>query len=154
MKKVLLISAIITAAGVHLFAQNDRRPETLEAEIRKLDAAQADAILRKDSEALDRLCAEDFTINSPRHELVKGRNALKDLLRDGTIDYASFTREIETVLIYEKTAIVLGRETVVTNAAAAQAGQTLRRRFTNVWIMRGGRWRLTARHASIIPPAN
>ena len=154
MKKVWLISTIIIAAGVQLFAQNARRPDALEAEIRKLDAEQADAILRKDSEALDRLCAEDFTVNSPRHELVKGRDALKDLLRDGTIDYASFTREVETILIYEKTAVVMGRETIVTTPGAAQAGQSLQRRFTNVWIRRGGRWLLAARHASIIPPVN
>ena len=152
MKRILLISTIIAAAGVQLFAQNGRCPETLEAEIRKLDAAQADAILRKDFEALDRLCAEDFTTNSPRYEIVRGREALKDLLRRGAIDYASFTREIETVSIYKKTAIVMGRETVVTNAAA-QPARTLRRRFTNVWIKRGGKWLLTARHASIVPPA-
>ena len=48
----------------------------------------------------------------------------------------------------------MGRETIVTTPGAAQAGQSLQRRFTNVWIRRGGRWLLTARHASIIAPAN
>jgi hypothetical protein len=75
-------------------------------------------------------------------------------LRDGTIDYASVMREIETILIYEKTAVVMGRETVVTNGDGAQAGQILQRRFTNVWVKRGGRWLLTPRHASIVPPTN
>jgi ketosteroid isomerase-like protein len=155
LKKILLVSTLIIAAGGYFFAQNSRRPDALEQEIRKLDSAQADAIRRRDFEALDRLCAEDLTVNSPRNDLVKGLDALKDLIRLGTIDYASFTREIETVSIYEKTAVVMGRETVVTNeTAAAQAGQILRRRFTNVWVKRGGRWLLTARHASIIPPAN
>ena len=154
MKKVLLISTIIIAAGIQLFAQNGRRPDALEAEIRKLDAAQAEAILRKDFEALDRLCAKDFIVNSPRNNIVKGRDGVKELIRQGVIDYGSFTREIEMISIYEKTVIVIGREMIVTKAGAGQTEQSQLRRYTNVWIKRGGRWLLSARHASIIPPTN
>jgi hypothetical protein len=69
------------------------------------------------------------------------------LIRRGVIDYTSFAREIETVLIYEKTAIVMGRETVVANE---NPGQTVHRRYTNIWINRDGKWLLTARHANAI----
>ena len=153
MKKILLISAIIVAAGVYLFVPNARRPEPLEQEIRHLDLAEAEAILNKDFEALDRLCAEDLTVNSPRHEIVKGRAAVKDLFRRGTIDYASFRREIETVLLHEETAIVMGHEIIV-HANNGQTSPAVHRRYTNIWLKRGGQWLLTARHASIIPPAN
>ena len=36
---------------------------------------------------------------------------------------------------------------------APGAGQTLRRRYTNVWMRRNGKWLLTARQASIICPS-
>ncbi len=152
MKNTLFIVMFILASGVFALAQNSNSVEAIEREIRRLDTAAAEAILRKDFAAIDRLCAEDFTVNSPRNDLVKGREALKDLLRRGVIDYASFTREIETVLIYEKTAIVMGRETIVTNETTEKPRQTLQRRYTNIWTKKGGKWLLTARHASVIYP--
>lgn len=147
MKKTLFILTLILAAGIFASAQNGKRAEALEQEIRKLDLTAAEAILRKDFAALDRLCAEDFTVNSPRNEIVKGREGVKELIRRGVIDYNSFTREIEAVLIYEKTAIVMGRETV---AANENPGKIMHRRYTNIWTKRDGNWLLTARHANDI----
>ena len=152
MKFAFFILAIVITANVFVSAQGNDRTDALEQEIRRLDLAAAEAIRKKDFEALDKLCAEDFTTNSPRNVIVKGREALKSLLRSGVVDYASFTREIETVLIHKTTVIVMGRETVVTNETAVQPRQTLERRYTNIWIKRGGRWLLTARHASVIHP--
>ncbi|HEY0659285.1 MAG TPA: nuclear transport factor 2 family protein, partial [Pyrinomonadaceae bacterium] len=125
--------------------------DTLEQKIRKLDVAQADAVLRKDFEAFDRLCAEDFTVNNPWGDITKGRAAVKEQMRSGMISHTSFLREIESVLIYGKTAIVMGRETVVTGENSQEAGKTVRRRYTNIWMERNGKWLLTARHASVIP---
>ncbi|HEX8368151.1 MAG TPA: nuclear transport factor 2 family protein [Pyrinomonadaceae bacterium] len=135
-----------------VLAQASKRPkDTLEQKIRKLDAAQTEAILRKDFQALDELCAEDFTVNNPRGDITKGNEAVKELVRSGVINYASFVREIESVLIHEKTIIVMGRETLVPNENSPQAGQTVHRRYTNIWMKRNGKWLLTARHASLIP---
>jgi len=132
-------------------AQDSKKPkDTLEQKIRKLDIAQADAVLRKDFEAFDRLCAEDFTVNNPWGDITKGRAAVKEQMRSGIISHTSFVREIETVLIHGKTVILMGRETLVPNQNAPQAGQTVRRRYTNIWMKRNGKWLLTARHASVI----
>ncbi len=126
------------------------RNETLEQQIRRLDLSEAEAILKKDFRILDELSSNDFTTNSPRNEIVKGKEALKDLIRRGVVDYASFVREIETVLIHGKTVVTMGRETIVMSQNSPQKGQTIKRRFTNVWMKRNGKWLLTARHASII----
>jgi len=150
MKNTVFIVMFILASGVFAFAQNSNSVEAIEREIRRLETAAAEAILRKDFDALDRLCAEDFTVNSPRNDIVKGREALKDLIRSGVIDFTSFTREIETVLIYADTAVVMGHEKIVTKAGAGQTEQNQSRRYTNVWIRRGGRWLLSARHASFV----
>jgi ketosteroid isomerase-like protein len=131
------------------FAQSDNN-QTLEKQIRKLDLAEAEAILKKDFRALDELSRSDFTTNSPRNTIVKGKDELKQLMRTGVIDYASFVREIETVLIYEKTVVTMGRETIVMGETSPQKGQTVRRRYTNIWTKRNGKWLLTARHANII----
>jgi ketosteroid isomerase-like protein len=151
-KNTVFIVMFILVTGIFARAQNSDPVGAIEREIRRLDAAAAEAVLRKDFEALDRLCAEDFITNSPRNVIVKGREALKDLIRSGVIDYARFKREIETVLISADTAIVMGREMIVTKARAGQTEQNQTRRYTNIWIKKGGKWLLTARHASIIYP--
>ena len=74
------------------------------------------------------------------------------LIRNGTIDYTSFVREIETMLFHGNTVIVMGLETIQPVGKAALAGQTVRRRYTNFWMKRKGRWLLTARHANVICP--
>ncbi len=147
------LAAFLILSPTFVLAQKNfkKQKDTLEQQIRKLDAAQADAVLRKDYEAFDRLCAEDFTVNNPWGEITKGRTAVKEQMRSGKISHTSFLREIESVSIYGKTAIVMGRETVVTGANSQEAGRTVRRRYTNVWMKRNGKWLLTARHASVIP---
>lgn len=137
----MLIPAVASAQG------SKNSSNKIEEEIRRLDLAEAEAILKKDFAALDKLASADFTTNSPRNEIVRGKEELKELMRRGVINYASFEREIEAVLIYEKTVVTMGRETIVTNESAPQ---TVRRRYTNVWMKRNGKWFLTARHANII----
>ena len=134
-----------------IYAQNRKnRNETLEQQVRRLDLSEAEAILTKNFRVLDELSSNDFTTNSPRNEIVRGKEALKELIRRGVVDYASFVREIETVLIHGKTVVTMGSETIVMGQNSPQKGQTIRRRFTNVWMKRNGKWLLTARHASII----
>jgi ketosteroid isomerase-like protein len=145
------LAAFLILCPAVAIAQSSKKPkETVEQIIRRLDLAEAEAILKKDFNALDELSSADFTTNSPRNEIVKGKADLKELIRKGVIDYASFTREIEEVLIYGKTAVTMGRETVVMSQNSPQKGQTIRRRYTNIWMKRNGRWQLTARHANII----
>ncbi len=132
-------------------AQNSKKQsDSLEQEIRRLDLAEAEAIQKKDFQALDKLADQDFTTNSPRNEIVKGKEDVKELIRKGVIDYASFVREVEAVLIYEKTIVTMGRETIVMGNNSPQKGETTRRRYTNIWIKRNGKWLLTARHANVI----
>ena len=71
---------------------------------------------------------------------------------NGIIDYATFVREIEVVVRHGETAIVMGSEIIQPVGKAPRASQTVRRRFTNVRIRRGGEWRLSARHANVICP--
>ena len=145
------VAAFLILCPALVWAQNSKKPkETLEEKIRRLDLAEAEAILKKDFQALDELSSTDFTTNSPRNTIVKGKEELKELIRKGVVDYASFIREIEAVLVYEKTVVTMGRETIVMGENSPQKGQTIRRRYTNIWTERNGKWLLTARHANVI----
>lgn len=150
MKLILMMTAVIIAAAGSVSGQSAMRNDALEQEIRKLDLAEAEAILRSDLTTLDKLWADDYTVNAPSSQVVKGKNAVAELVRTGVIRYSSFIRESESVVLHGDTAIVMGLETVKPIGNAPGAGQTLRRRYTNIFIKRKGRWQMTARHANII----
>lgn len=127
--------------------------DSLEALIRRLDHAEAQALLRRDSTALRRIWASDFTVNAPRGTISRGSEEVIALIRNGIVDYTSFVRDIETILFHGDAVIVMGAETVTPGNKAPLAGQTVRRRFTHFWMRRNGEWRLTARHANAVCPS-
>ncbi len=147
MKLVLSVIAIIIAATGLVSAQSAKQNDALEQEIRKLEQAQVNALLRNDVAAMERNWAKDYTVNNPFSQVVK---ASEGPIRAGTLTYSSFIQEVEKVLIHGKTVIVMGKETIVPSGTSADAGKTINRRFTNVWMKKNGKWLLTARHASVI----
>ena len=149
--RLILLAAVMTFAVPSLvLGQSAKQNSALEREIRRLDAAEAEGLLHKDVAALEKLWAEDFTVNNPRNGITHGRKEVVALIRDGVIDYSSFVREVETMLFHGDTVISMGLETIKPVGKAPFAGQTVRRRFTHFWMRRGGKWLLTARHANVI----
>lgn len=148
----LILLAIVATFFVPdlLVGQSAKQNEALEKEIRTLDRAEADGLLHKDVAFLEKLWAEDFTVNNPRNGISHGRKEVVALIRKGIIDYSSFVREVETILFHGDAVIVMGQETIKPVGNAPFAGQTVRRRFTHFWMKRKGSWLLTARHANVI----
>lgn len=125
--------------------------------VRELDDQERLAALRRDGAALDRLWSDEFTVNAPNNAVVIGKSAVLDtFVKSGVIDFTSFERQYEFVRVDGGFAFVMGLETLTPNkdapAAGLKAGQTLRRRFTNIWKKEAKGWRLFARHASNLPP--
>lgn len=151
MKKIIFMIpiAILIATGL-MMGQNAKQRNDREAEIRRIDSAEADAILRNDAAAAEAFYADDIVVNNPRNAITNGKQALVALIKTGGIHYSSFVREIELVRFQGETAIVMGKETVKPDGNAPGAGQTIERRFTNMWMKRDGKWLLIARHANII----
>ncbi|HKZ79604.1 MAG TPA: nuclear transport factor 2 family protein [Pyrinomonadaceae bacterium] len=150
MRLILLAAAMTFVVPGSVSAQSAKQNNALEQEIRKLDLAEADGLQRKDIAALEKLWAEDFTVNNPRNGITNGRKEVVALIRNGIIDYSSFVREVETMLFHGETIISMGLETIKPVGKAPFAGQTVRRRFTHFWMKRDGKWLLTARHANVI----
>lgn len=150
MRLILLATLATLAINGLVSGQSARQNDALEKEIRRLDQAEANGLLNKDVAALEKLWAEDFTVNNPRNTITHGRKEVVALIRNGIIDYSSFMREIQTMLFHPEAVIVMGLETIRPAGKAPFAGQDVRRRFTHFWMRRNGQWLLTARHANII----
>ena len=147
MKLILLATFLAFALSGTTPAQSTKQKAAIEKEIRKLELAHADAVLRGDLAAMDKIWTTDFKVNNPFNEVDKA-----DRIRSGAVTYSSFVRIPESVQIHKNTVIVMGRETVVPKGNSPGAGKTINRRYTNIWMKREGKWRLIARHASVICP--
>jgi ketosteroid isomerase-like protein len=150
MAKNVIIAIALFLVVPGLAAQGDNTAQR--EEIRKLDLAHANAIFNGDAAALDSLMDDDITVNHPTNRIVKEKEELLDLIQKGVIRYTSFERYPETFLFFKDMAVVMGNETVVPAKGAPNAGKTMQRRYTNVWMMRDGKWRLTVRHANNVCP--
>ena len=149
--KLLLLATVATCVLTgSVLGQEAKRNDALEQSIRKLELAESDAVVRSDVAALEKLWAEDFTVNNPNNQVSKGRKEVIARVRSGLLNYSSFVREIESVGFYGDTVIVMGLEKIVPSGTSADAGKTIRRRYTNIWMKRKGKWLLTVRHANVI----
>jgi ketosteroid isomerase-like protein len=146
MKKNIIIAIAIFIIVSRLAAQNDSI--SIKVEIRRLELAHADAILNGDAAALDSLMDDDITVNHPTNRIVKEKKELLDLIQQGIIRYTAFKRYPELFLFFKDMVVVMGNEIVVPAKGAPNAGKTLQRRYTNIWMKRDGKWRLTVRHAN------
>ena len=139
---VVVMCPVITVA----LAQSET--SALREEISNLEQAHANAILKGDAAALDTLMDDNVTVNHPTNRIINEKKDLLDLIRQGIIRYTSFERYPEKFLFFDNMVIVMGNETVVPAMGAPNEGKTLIRRYTNIWMKKDGKWRLTVRHAN------
>lgn len=149
-RAVLLFANLAVQAPVH--AQS-RAADS--AAVRALDDQARVAVLNRDVAALERLWSEELVVNAPNNQVVRGKRAvLDDFLRAGIINFSSFEREIEFMRVDGDFVTIMGLETLRARtdspANGLRAGQTTRRRATNIWRREGGTWRLYIRHANVI----
>jgi hypothetical protein len=154
-KRFAEFCAVLMAAGLALsaFSQPESRaPSGSEASIRSLENQERVAVLAGDTTTLERLWSGTMIVNNPQSSISADRGVVLGLVRKGLIRYSSFKRTIEVIRFDGDIAIVMGSEEVVPVGDAPHAGQTVHRRFTNIWKMKGTTWVMIGRHANVIPP--
>ncbi|PAP77763.1 nuclear transport factor 2 family protein [Rubrivirga marina] len=119
--------------------------------VRALDEEERQAVLAGDTAALEGLWSEALIVNNPQSRVSVSRGDVLDLVKRGLIRYATFERRVEEVRRNGDVVVVMGTESVVPAGDAPLAGQTVQRRFTNVWMKEEGTWRMIARHANVVP---
>lgn len=143
-------SFILLAASVLVIFGNAFSQTATEDQIKLLENEEITAVLKHDYPTLEKIWAEDFMVNNPYNMVILGRAAVIDRMKEGIINYSGFEREIEKMMDLGNTVIVMGLETVLPKEGAPMAGQKVQRRYTNIWILEDGKWRIKARHANVI----
>jgi hypothetical protein len=113
-------------------------------------AARLDAALIADDHAAfaDGL-ADDLVVNNPQNNVsMPGDTARMNAA--GRIRYDLYLRTIEYAGRRGDLVVLMGEERVTRKGAPP--GEVEVRRFTDIWRQDGGKWRLTVRQASRVPP--
>lgn len=141
------ILAILLAASGAVATPN-------EASLRAADAEQMRIISEGDAAAQRAFMHPNYLINAPANVVRRKADVVAILERGGAAS-ERFERVIEGVALTGDVGIVAGHEIVkptpTSNLGKAYPGQTLTRRFTNVFLWEDGKWRFLARQATVTP---
>jgi hypothetical protein len=122
---------------------------TAEVEIRKLESEQVNLLMSGALSEMKKNWAPNFTVNNPFNVV---QDAATGPIQSGALTYKKFERNIEKILTHDSVVIVMGSELVVPKTApkgsSHDTDQPIKRRFTNVWMRKDGKWLIIARHAS------
>ena len=142
---LLTISLCLTFTANIVLAQDPR-----EAEIRRLEILERESVLKGDSAALfDKIWSPNMVVNTPAN-IVGTVEGTKAILRSGGLNYLSFERNIEKIIFNDNIAITMGGEIIKPQGQQMNAGKTVSRRFTHVWLYKNNSWSIIARQATII----
>jgi Domain of unknown function (DUF4440) len=119
--------------------------ETWEIEVRALEETGRTAFLAADTATLDAIWDDALVVNSPLN-VINDKARVLELLSTGRIRHTFDDVVIERVSRYDNVVVVMGRDTV----DGPPHGGVMNRRFTNIWQMRDGEWKMIARHAQIV----
>ena len=151
---IVLVTLIVASCGL-ASAQQAQQPNLTKAEeeVRKLERQWLDAYEQNNSEAMDRIVADDFTITFPNGAIQTKpqlmamirapRRAAQPRMRFSTEDVQSRT--------YGDTVILMGR--VITEYE--RDGKTVKEqsRYTDTYVQRKGGWQVVASHLSNVEEA-
>jgi ketosteroid isomerase-like protein len=142
MKRVLIAAALALAASLPAPAQSRGKQSRAEREILALNREWADAMVRGDRAALERIFSDDLIVTS-------GDGTLRDKegeIGDGGSEIKTyfFNTEDLRVRVYKGAAVVTGHAKWRINYKGRDIDNE--RRYTCVYARERGRWRMVAMH--------
>ena len=152
MKRVFFIVKVWVLLLVPATAvRSQSSPNNAEVEIRVLEGEQVEYLMNGKVAEMRKNWDAAFTVNNPFNVVQDGATGP---IQAGTLTYSNFERNIEKVLLHDSVIIIMGSELVVPKTApkgtSHDTNQPIKRRFTNVWMRKDGKWLMIARHASNI----
>jgi ketosteroid isomerase-like protein len=108
----------------------------------------ADALTKRDTAALDKIWASDYTFVNPRGALVTKAERMANI-KSGATEFKSINRKQDKVTLHGDIAIAIGRVTLEGTKYSGQESSG-EYRYMNVWRKTGGQWQLLANQITLI----
>lgn len=116
-------------------------------EVRKIGL---DAMIAGNMTAENQSLSSTFVVNTPNNTVVPG-DVILGMFQTGDIQYDRVEQRLEYAGSHgPDTVVLMGEEIVVPGAGLANAGEPIRRRFTDVFRRENGEWRHDLRHSHIV----
>jgi ketosteroid isomerase-like protein len=155
----LVAAVLIGTARARAAGQKDTEsPEEIRKEVLKFEDERNAAILKHDTATLNRMYADEITWTMSNGDLLNKSQVLANI--------GSGNQLLSTIQHHNRTLHVYGDTVVLTATSSSKERYrgnniTVPRRFTNVYVKRGGQWQLIVHtvtplagyDASSLPPA-
>lgn len=148
---IVLLSMTLqtTEAAGQPIAEVRQEPMALKTEVSRLDLEQARVAQSGDVQAMSALLHPDYTAHVANGRVVNRAETLK-FVASGSLARERFERTQESVNVAGSTGVVMGLDRLEAPPPLATRGERSRR-YTNVYVMHQGRWKLFARHFHLLP---
>jgi ketosteroid isomerase-like protein len=140
---------IIASFSAFIFFCTYSQNEKIEKEIRQMEEKRVAAFLAKDTAAILKIYAPDFVVNRPIGIVSTREKSIERIVSD-SLSFISYKFEMEQISIKKNFVVTMGNETVQPSGKNRDAGKTLKRRYTHIWVKENGNWILIVRHANIV----
>jgi len=141
MKKLIFFLILTIISYYYSSAQSSD-----ELEIKKAETTWSEALVKYDTLTLQKLWSADYVINNPMGKVVTGKEIL-NAMKAG-VRYQAYEKTIDRITFIDNIAVVMGKESLLDKPM--QPTQSTVRRFTDIWMKKGGEWKLIARQATNI----
>jgi hypothetical protein len=132
------------------FAKDGAAPGTgREAALRQAEMARFEAQVNADGKLLAELL-DDGLEYAHSNGIVDSKTSFIESLTSGTRDYLATTADIQSVRIFGDVAVIRGRALMTVNEGASPLALDLG--YTDVWLWKNGKWRMTAWRSARMPP--
>ena len=153
--RVIVLVLLTVAPCAVSPAQQAQQPKLTKAEeeVRKLEREWLDAYEQNDGGAMDRIVADDFTITFPNGAVQTKPQLMamvKSPRRAGQPRMKFHTEDVRS-RAYGGTVILIGR--VVTEYERDGKAVREQSRYTDMYVLRDGRWQVVASHLSNVEEA-
>lgn len=148
---VLIASAASFAVGQTASKKSSSKEERSKEELMQLERDIGRANVNRDYAFFERVEADEFIFTDSGGGITTKKEDLESIKTPAKLDSKLLSYEVDDmkVMLYGKTAVVMGRTTLKgINKGQEWTGQS---RFTDVFVWRDNRWQIVAGHSSRIP---
>ena len=150
MKNIYLVVLLLSLCSLTIAQVTEvNSKENIIKQIKILEDLEAKAILESDTVTLKTLWSEDYRVYNPYNKIFNKSQVLQGI-KSTFITFSSFNREQEYFGVYDDVVFVMGKETVVFSGKNPDKGKSLVIRYTDVYKLMDGSWKIIARHANFI----
>jgi hypothetical protein len=151
MRVVFVLIGLIALWAVSAAAQTaaSKKDAKIAAELTKIEKDIGQANVRRDKVFFERIEADEFIFTDSAGGLTTKAEDVASLDKPaGNLKLVSYEVDDVEVRVYGNAAVVTGRSTTVSKGKEREV--TSRSRFTDIFVKRGGRWKIVAGHSSRI----